>query len=412
MILRGFQLMAQLLILVALLVHQTPVGPEDAFRANFSAIRANVRYRVQASLAAPIEALEELRAWTSAEVSFVEHPRFGLDIEWTCDGAAQHVICRSASASELTDAAAPAANNDPPTDGSPGGVMRPANFTAADKGFEVLWDGEIQVEHRLDLPDVQVHVGDAEGMLYTTSGPFLWWGILKYPSHLRVNFPKSVPIVHRATLGGRELVVAVYEDEFDPNGWARLEVWHDPAVEYLPRFARYVVGYTSAGRCREYFLVDAKPCSHGGYVPTKVYEANFDIDPPKRLLASEFDGRAPAPRPRSQIHMRRLEATEFRDSKEAVHLEKLENVKTIAAKGGSVPLGKGVLLTLERLKSLLGRKLTDPAPLPLPAIDYAELQEFTAEPTRIHWLFYCLGIPLAVGFGALCLWRCADGEPL
>lgn len=69
MILRRFQLMAHLLIFMALLVHQTPVGPEDAFRANFSAIGANVRYRVQASLAAPIEALDELRAWTSAEVS-------------------------------------------------------------------------------------------------------------------------------------------------------------------------------------------------------------------------------------------------------------------------------------------------------------------------------------------------------
>ena len=210
--------MAHLLIFMALLVHQTPVGPEDAFRANFSAIGANLRYRVQASLAAPIEALDELRAWTSAEVSFVEHPRFALDIEWTCDGAAQHVICRSASASELTDPAAPAANNDPPTDGSPGGLLRPAPFSAADKGFEVLWDGEIQVEHRLDMPDVQVHVGGASGMLSSTSGPFLLWGSLKYPSDLRVNFPKSVPVVHRATLGGGELVVAVYEDEFDPNG--------------------------------------------------------------------------------------------------------------------------------------------------------------------------------------------------
>ena len=63
-------------------------------------------------------------------------------------------------------------------------------------------------------------------------------------------FPKSVPAIHRATLGGRDLVVAVYQDEFEPDGWARLEIWHDPSVGFLPRFARYSVWVPGRETCK------------------------------------------------------------------------------------------------------------------------------------------------------------------
>jgi len=205
-------------------------------------------------------------------------------------------------------------------------------------------------------------------------------------------------------MGGIDMVVAVYQDEFEPDGWGRLEIYHDPSVGFLPRFARRTVGGSSGGTCKEYFLIKARPCSAGGFVPTEVYEANFDIDRPIRTNALEFDSQAPAPPPRSKIYLRRLEAAGFKDFKGPVGLVKLENVKFIATRGGTTPLTTKAPLTLSRLKTMLGRKLTDPAPSGFPAIDTAELNEF-AVPPRTNWLWYCLAIAAAFVVGAACLWR-------
>jgi hypothetical protein len=391
-------------IVLIFLLAQTEVGPEDAFRANFAAIHAEAKYRLRVG-EAPVESLDRLRSWSSAEISFVERRRSALNVDWACDGVAQRVFCISANPEELEHALMP------PT-GEKGGMRNlmgggpigAASSRPAAKGFEVLWDGEVQLEHRFDGKDVQVHLGDNLGILYTTSGPFLLWATLKYPSQLRVNFPRSVPAIHRASLAGRELVVAVYQDEFEPNGWARLEVWHDPNVGFLPRFARYVVGGGPGGRCREYFLIAARSCASGGFVPTLVYEAIFDTDRPKPVDASEFDSRAPAPVPRGQISMRHLDAVDFNDIKRPAALEKLENVEIIAAVGGVAPLRTKEPLTMERLKVILGPKLNDLAPARMPAIDVAELNELSERPES-HWLECCLGIASALAIGSALLWR-------
>ncbi len=271
------------------------------------------------------------------------------------------------------------------------------------KGFEVLWDGEIHVEHEFGKPDVEVYLGDPLGMLYTTSGPFLWWGGFRFPSDLKESFPDTVPAIHRAVLGGRELVVAVYQVD-RKESWGRLEVYHDPSVGYLPRLARYISSSTQGGICKEQYLIEARPCSSGGFVPTKVYEAIFDIGAPKHLDASEFDSQASPPIPTYRIRMTLLEATDFKDTKGPVGLERLENAKVIATKGGRVALTNDTSLTIDRVKKLLGRKLTDPLPGQMPPIDIAELNEFSEAP-RSHWLAYSLGIGLALVIGVFGRWR-------
>jgi hypothetical protein len=160
------------------------------------------------------------------------------------------------------------------------------------------------------------------------------------------------------------------------------------------------------GICKELFLTEARPCSAGGFVPTSVYEAIFDIDTQKRLEASELDSQSSPPAPKGPIRMSHLEATEFKNSKEPVRLERLENVKLIAAKGGMIPLTTKTPITIDRLKKMLGRKLTDSLPRSLPPIDRAELNEFSGRP-QSHWLAYCLGISLAfaIGAGFLVRWR-------
>ena len=53
--------MNALLPIVLSLLLQPPVGPEDAFRANYAAVQAGVKYRLQAG-DAPVESLNRLRS--------------------------------------------------------------------------------------------------------------------------------------------------------------------------------------------------------------------------------------------------------------------------------------------------------------------------------------------------------------
>ena len=86
------------LFAMAVLVAQTPVGPEDAFRANYAAIEAEVRYTFSAGIA-PLEALDRLRTLSSDGISFVEDPSRTSEVSWACDGVAHahrlHTGCLS-----------------------------------------------------------------------------------------------------------------------------------------------------------------------------------------------------------------------------------------------------------------------------------------------------------------------------
>ena len=183
-----------------------------------------------------------------------------------------------------------------------------------------------------------------------------------------------MPAIHRATLGGRDLVVAVYQDEFEPDGGHAGDLARSRESGTFPASLATLSGagalWGRGERVRKYFLMEARPRVTIGLVATRVYEANFDIDQPQRLRASEFDSHASPPIPRSQIHLRRLEATEFKGIKGPVGLEKLENVKTIEAGGRTVPLTNTSPLTIDRVKAMLGGKPTDKAsgslPLPTP----------------------------------------------
>jgi hypothetical protein len=396
--------MSTILVAFLLSIAQAPVGPEDAFRANYAAIQAEVQYAFRAGLA-PADVLARLRTWSTDGISFIEDPGRTLEVKWACDGVSQRLAILPA-----ISPGSPAVGNSPgdalkQSSGLSRGPGAPiTRGSAAGKGFEVLWDDEVRLEHHFDRPDVQVHLGNQLGVLYTHAGPFLWWGIFEYPVSLKTNFGKAAPVVHRATIGGRDLVIAVYHDDYEPDGWARLEVYHDPSLGYLPRAARYIFVAGQGAGCRELFLTGARPCSAGGFVPTEVYQATFEIAVPKRIDKSEFDDRLPRPSPRGQINMRFLAATSFRNAIGPVGLEWPGPGKTIVGQGGAVPWNSGAALSINRMRTMLGRKLTDPPKGRLPAIDVAELSEYAEKP-RTGWTWYGLGIA-SIGFAcAVCFWR-------
>jgi hypothetical protein len=50
---------------------------------------------------------------------------------------------------------------------------------------------------------------------------------------------------------------------------------YDPSVGYLPRHVRQLGVSNGLGLCKEFYLVGARPCAQGGFVPTEYYEAIF-----------------------------------------------------------------------------------------------------------------------------------------
>ena len=183
------------------------------------------------------------------------------------------------------------------------------------------------------------------------------------------------------------MVIAVYHDDFAQDAWARLEIYHDPGIGYIPRAARYTVATREGAACRESLLIGARPCSAGGFVPTDVYEADFEIAVPTKIGASEFDEHSPRPAPRGKINMRHLEATNFRNEKGPVGLEWPGTGTTIVCQGGAVPWDFRDRLTISRLRVALGRRLSDPPSGGFPAIDVAELNEFATQPPT-GWFWY------------------------
>src|SRR5262249_2975437 len=157
-------------------------------------------------------------------------------------------------------------------------------------------------------------------MVLLGRGPFCWWGTFRFPTTLKHDFADRAPSVRRMTLGGYDVVAEAYQIDIKDDAWVRTEIYYDPSVGYLPRYVRARgIGGRSA-LCRELYLVSARPCAAGGFVPTEFYEAVYGIAPPKHLAGDEFDDPF-APRPLRKVTLGHFVATDFKDFKGPAALE-------------------------------------------------------------------------------------------
>jgi len=157
-------------------IAQVPVGPLDAFRANFSSIKVDTRF-VFTRGTASADAVDQLRTWSLGGVTFPEDPQATVTGRWACNGAVEMLNCEYPAL-----AAAPSPGQDVEVKDGIFSRVSPALSMA---GFDVLADGAVQVEHRRGEPDIQVHLGEQPGMVLLGRGPFCWWGTFQFPSTLR-----------------------------------------------------------------------------------------------------------------------------------------------------------------------------------------------------------------------------------
>jgi hypothetical protein len=384
-----------LLAVAASCLASPPLGPLDGLRANFAQTKADVRYHFERGTA-PLESLERLRNWVRGEIGFVPNQPDSLDVRWACDGVREVLRCVTPEGAIPNAANAPVKGEKPSSSGPFVQVQRIA--------FETLCDGELYASHQLDQDYVYVGLHDPVKAFYRGAGPFVWWGSFHCPSSLKLRYGDAQPSIHGTSVGGVAALVSVFQKERTAGDWLRTEIYHDPSIGYLPRYVRNVYLNRGQAVCQEIFLLDARPCSEGGFVPTDLFETRFMSETPKHIGADEVDA-GPGPRPTNKIVMGRLQATAFKDLRGQVALENLDNVRYVNSQGGHSPVVSKTPLTMSRIRTLLGRKMTDPPPPAFANLDRDELLRFSQPPaTSWRWLWLTLGGSVLVGT-FLFFWR-------
>ena len=369
---------------------QLSPGPLDAFRANYASIKVDLEY-VYRKGGVDAATVADGRLWRERPLNFVGDPRLAVVGRWSCDGEVEWYYFSSPE--EVLEAG----RKQPKVLGA----MVP--YVPEHEG---IYDGVTLAGHLLhddvtmDRGQViQVWNNRSPGFLSMGKGPFFWWISYPFPQILEVHFPGATPTRRKAERDGHPTEVEIYHRTIK-GGWHQIEVSYDPAIGYLPRYARMVVfsgdktGLVKTayeGLVKETYLVEARPCAAGGVVPTEWYDTSYEIDGFQRRYPGYNDDTLLAPSGGAALG--HFKVTSFRDRAAPVTLTHLEEIRWIASAGGRVPLPPGTsALTLPDVKKALGTRLTNPKPAALPKlnVDEAEMRQYSRPPAR-RWSPYLYG---------------------
>ena len=374
--------MLVVLVLITLVQIQNSPTPLDAFRANHAAVKAKLDFVLETGVV-DASALRDGKIWASngATLSQIKQ-EFEIVGTWACDGSVEYYFSGSPDS---------VINEGRKRESRSSGGGGEVKLTYRPKS-EALFDGDTLAEHVIDFrydplngKAIAVTKAASRDLAPSGKGPYSWWEF-PFPYYLYIKFAETTPRIVHLNRGPFPTDVEVYTKNTN-YGWLRLEVAYDPAIGYVPRHTR-LISHDRAGETfvREFYLVEARPCKAGGFVPMEWYSV--------LLKYSDFDSAYPSydvdsvlvPREAS-LSANHFKATEFRDYSEDVALTYLDGIEEIVAAGGRVRIGeKTRQLTLTNIKGRLGKRLTDPLTIPsLGSIDRAELDEFknTQSSTRV-----------------------------
>ena len=162
---------------------------------------------------------------------------------------------------------------------------------------------------------------------------------------------------------GHPTELEVYRREDPGQGWLQLEVAHDLENGHVPRFARFlsVNAQNDIAFAQEFYLIAARLCALGGFVPTEYYTRGLTLNGFRKQYP-EYNEETELKLPDPRVGGGHFRASNFRDFQGPVALEDVQAVRRIDAAGGSVELPEvPVSLSLDHIKNLLGARLKTPA---------------------------------------------------
>lgn len=378
-------------VLLALLAFgQVPPGPLDAFRANFASIRADVDYTYEFGYADSATA-EKGRLWKGQVIGFTVHPHRAVIGRWSYDGTTERYEGRTPEAA-LQEARKRPGN----------GEIQPFRT----EPFELIYDGEraafhtIQGESSSKRSNFLVYYPRMREPNGLGGAPFYWWGKCRFPIVIEDEFRDARRERSQSVINGFGTELEIYTK--DTPGVGSLEVYYDPSIGYIPRYARV----TGPGNARDYgfkelYVLDARPCAAGGFVPFEWYELSYYVEDFRRQYPS-YDYRTVVRPSFHLIGVGHYKAMRMVDRKTPVALEKMKGVTKISTKESLVSVS--VLpdrMGFDDLETRIRRAPTRQKRA-IPAVDIDEVRKFsTPPPSRFGWYAFlgvCFLVPLvAVG---------------
>ncbi|MGC8640519.1 MAG: hypothetical protein ACP5XB_11655, partial [Isosphaeraceae bacterium] len=369
------------------LLGQAP-GPIDAFRANYTAIKVDMD--VELWDGENIEPAQFARARARGAPVPEDAPKLINTGRWGCDGSTEYFLFGPPE--EVLKAEA---------EGPP---EKRAHWITSTEG---LYDGSLYAFHFASVTtsyqNEEVNVQTEDLSIPGGAGPFLWWMLDSFPKCLDIYVPGAKPERRTVVRDGRRFEVEVYEGKNAREKFRRrVELWYDPSIGYLPRYAReMIMGEPDAG-VDEVTLIEARSCAAGGFVPTRWYRALYNVkDLAKRYPKYDVDT---VLEPTERGYINYFKATNLRDRTAPVALDRLKGVTRIASSGGSLLLAANThSLTMHEVIRLLGRmRGKSPAPaLPdltnaVDADEVRELDRFTWKARNATWTYWIVGGLVAV----------------
>ncbi|MEW4567674.1 hypothetical protein AB1L88_07370 [Tautonia sp. JC769] len=372
-------------------------GPLDAFRANYAAMRVEMDYEYRKSLVLEPESIDPEVVWSGQPLAFPEDEAERIVGHWACDGRTEYF--EAGSPSEQIELGA-----DEPRELGQVMPYMPR--------IEALWDpeGPTLASHTIEglaaLTQklmVQVWEPAEPGSLRKARSPFLWW--LNYPfpllaeKHFEGIRPQRVP----AIVGGHPVEFEIYSRDEEGSQY-RFEVAYDPAIGYLPRFARFLFLRGYEAFVDEVYVTRAEPCKAGGFVISEWYEVR-SWDPRFSRRYPDYDHTTKV-RPAERFTIGHFRAENLRDLEGEVALRKLEDVRHLTANGLVIDLPKGLnSLSMSQIRRRLGDRLTNPPPAPLSMIDREELAEYAGPmpEEKPFWLLIAVGTVVVTTFAVVAI---------
>lgn len=268
--------------------------------------------------------------------------------------------------------------------------------------YELLRDSTMCAYHFLGHMALEVRPVDEPPM--PVFGPFAWRPE-PLPNYLQSEFSDAQLSHQRIELEGRLLHVATYNKSTDVST-RTFQIFYDPAWNYLPRRIRsFSIGskQTVAGVIDTHIL-DAKPCTRGGMLPIEWIEGRYSVNDFNATYPS-FNATTEL-KPSSRVVMGHFLASDVEDFQGQVALQETEDLQIAATAGGHVPFSKSSKkhpITISTIRSMLGRKLTSPAPPAMTLnLDHEEMNRFKK---TTGWRFNpYIAIPVLAAAGFFVFW--------